>query len=165
MQIDIYTDGACSKNPGPGGFGVVLIINKTFKDKTSGGYRLTTNNRMELVAAIKAFELFEKIFVDGINKDVNIDLYSDSKYLVNAISQGWLNSWKKNKWIKSDKKKVLNIDLWEKILLILNKYKTNSINFIWVKGHDSNHWNNYCDSLAREAVNKCDLDIDIGYVT
>ena len=122
--VEIYTDGACTGNPGKGGFGAVLIYNGNEK-RISKGFRKTTNNRMELMAAIEALKL--------LKEKCAVNLYSDSKYLTDAINKNWLSSWRKNGWRKADKKPVLNRDLWQEIELLTEKH---SVTFIWVKGHD-----------------------------
>ncbi len=139
-EVIIYTDGACSYNPGPGGWGCVLIYGEHRKEM-SGGERETTNNRMELTAAIKALE--------ALNAPCRVDLYSDSAYLVNAFEQGWLNNWIRRNWVKADKKPVENVDLWKRILELINIH---TVVFHKVKGHASNKENNRCDELATAAV-------------
>lgn len=150
-KVEIYTDGACTGNPGKGGFGAVLIYNGTQKE-ISRGYRKTTNNRMELMAAIESLKMLKESCV--------VDLYSDSKYLTDSINKNWLQSWQKNNWKKSDKKPVLNIDLWKELLILLDKH---TVNFIWVKGHAGNKYNEICDSLAVEAYNNNAENIDLNY--
>ena len=139
-EVIVYTDGACSGKPGPGGWGCVLIYGEHRKEM-SGGEKETTNNRMELTAAIRALE--------ALNVPCSVDLYSDSAYLVNAFEQGWLSNWVKRGWIKADKKPVENIDLWKRILELVNMHK---VVFHKVKGHASNKENNRCDELATAAV-------------
>ncbi|MBQ4618474.1 MAG: ribonuclease HI [Clostridia bacterium] len=139
-EVIVYTDGACSGNPGPGGWGCVLIYGEHRKEM-SGGEKETTNNRMELMAAIRALE--------ALNVPCSVDLYSDSAYLVNAFEQGWLSNWVKRGWIKADKKPVENVDLWKRILELVNMHK---VVFHKVKGHASNKENNRCDELATAAV-------------
>ena len=139
-EVIVYTDGACSGNPGPGGWGCVLIYGEHRKEM-SGGEKETTNNRMELTAAIRALE--------ALNVPCSVDLYSDSAYLVNAFEQGWLSNWVKRGWIKADKKPVENVDLWKRILELVNMHK---VVFHKVKGHASNKENNRCDELATAAV-------------
>ena len=150
-NVEIYTDGACTGNPGKGGFGAVLIYNGNEK-QISRGYRKTTNNRMELMAAIEALKL--------LKEPCNVELYSDSKYLTDAINQKWLVSWQKNGWKKSDKKPVLNADLWGEIVRLTDMH---NVTFIWVKGHASNVENNRCDELAVAAANSGRLLEDTGY--
>ena len=150
-KVQIYTDGACTGNPGKGGFGAVLIYNGVEKE-ISQGFRKTTNNRMELMAAIEALIL--------LKEPCKVDLYSDSKYLTDAINKGWLEAWIKNGWRKADKKKVLNVDLWEKIVTLTEKH---SVNFIWVKGHAGNKYNEICDALAVNAYTDEAVNIDRNY--
>ena len=147
-KVEIYTDGACTGNPGKGGYGAVLIYNGTEKE-ISKGFRETTNNRMELMAAIDALSL--------LKEPCEVDLYSDSKYLTDAINKGWLESWVKNGWKKADKKKVMNVDLWESIIRLTEKH---SVNFIWVKGHAGNKYNEVCDKLAVEAYSIQAVNVD-----
>lgn len=135
-EVKIYTDGACSGNPGPGGYAAILIYNGVEKE-ISGGDRDTTNNKMELTAVIKGLEMLKEKCI--------VTIYSDSAYIVNSIQNGWIYSWKKNNWIKSDKTKVKNIDLWEKLLKQMNFHE---VSFIKVKGHSDNEYNNRCDRLA-----------------
>lgn len=135
-KVEIYTDGACSGNPGPGGYGVIMKYKGTVKE-LSGGAADTTNNRMEMTAVITALE--------ALKEPCEVDLYSDSKYIIDAVTKGWAEGWKRNNWIKSDKKPALNSDLWEKLLCLLKKHK---VNFIWVKGHAGHPENERCDQLA-----------------
>ena len=135
-EVLIYTDGACSGNPGPGGWGAILEFNGHEKE-LSGGEKNTTNNRMELTAVIAAL---------GILKErCAVELYSDSKYVIDALSKGWARSWQKKGWIKSDKKPALNVDLWEELLSLCDRH---DVVCHWVKGHASNPKNNRCDELA-----------------
>ena len=140
-KVEIYTDGACSGNPGAGGWGAILMYGK-FKKEISGFEQETTNNRMELTAAIKALEL--------LIEKCEVELYSDSAYLVNAFLQGWIFSWAKNGWKRKDGD-VLNVELWQK-LYELNK--VHKITFIKVKGHADNEFNNRCDKLATDEIKK-----------
>lgn len=139
-QVTIYTDGACSGNPGKGGWGALLMFGDV-KREISGFSPATTNNRMELMAAIKALE--------ALKEHCNVDLYSDSSYLVNAINQKWLKKWTTNNWRTSSKKPVENIDLWKKILELI---RLHNVTFHKVKGHSDNEFNNRCDFLARQAI-------------
>lgn len=139
-NIDIYTDGACSGNPGSGGYGIVLLYNGKRKE-LSQGYKLTTNNRMEMLAVIKSLE--------ALKEPCNVTLYSDSKYVIDAITKGWVEKWKKNNWKRNKTDMASNIDLWEIMLELLNKH---NVNFIWVKGHADNVENERCDYLARMAI-------------
>lgn len=134
--VTIYTDGACSGNPGPGGWGAILEWNGVEKE-LSGGENPTTNNRMELLAVISALE--------KLNQSCIVELYSDSKYVIDALTKGWLTSWIKNGWRKADKKPVLNIDLWQRLLPLLEKHE---MHYHWVKGHAENEKNNRCDQMA-----------------
>ena len=135
QKVLIYTDGACSGNPGPGGWGAILKYGEVEKE-LSGGEELTTNNRMELTAAIKA--------LSALKEPCIVDLYSDSKYLIDSFDKGWVYSWQKLGFKKKGKD-VPNTDLWIKLLEL---FKIHQINLIWVKGHAENEYNNRCDKLA-----------------
>ena len=135
-QVTIYTDGACSGNPGPGGWGVVLKYGEHRKE-LSGGEQHTTNNRMELTAVIKSLEL--------LKEPCTVELYSDSKYVIDALEKGWARGWRARGWVKSDKKPALNPDLWEALLQLDGVHK---VTYHWVKGHAENPENNRCDQLA-----------------
>ena len=134
--VTIYTDGACSGNPGPGGWGAILMYGE-HKKELSGGEKQTTNNRMELTGVIEALRALKEPCV--------VELYSDSKYVIDALQKGLAVSWRKKGWIKSDKKPALNPDLWE---TLLNLVETHDVRYHWVKGHASNPKNNRCDELA-----------------
>lgn len=136
-KVTIYTDGSCSGNPGPGGWGAILIYND-IKKEISGGENPTTNNKMELTAALNALLM--------LKHPCQVDLYSDSAYLINCFKNDWLKAWKKNNWVNSKKEPVKNVDLWMKLdeLTLVHK-----INWIKVKGHADNKYNNRCDELAR----------------
>ena len=134
--VTIYTDGACSGNPGPGGWGAILEWQGHEKE-LSGGEAQTTNNRMELTAVLTALAILKEPCV--------VELYSDSKYVVDAIDKGWLYGWQKKGWIKADKKPVLNVDLWQRLLPELTRH---DVHLHWVKGHAENEKNNRCDQLA-----------------
>ena len=134
--ITIYTDGACSGNPGPGGWGAILEWQGHQKE-LSGGEAQTTNNRMELTAVLTALAILKEPCI--------VELYSDSKYVVDAIEKGWLYGWQKKGWIKADKKPVLNVDLWQQLLPLLARH---DVRLHWVKGHAENEKNNRCDQLA-----------------
>ena len=134
--ITINTDGACSGNPGPGGWGAILEWQGHEKE-LSGGEARTTNNRMELTAVLTALAL--------LKEPCTVELYSDSKYVVDAIEKGWLYGWQKKGWIKADKKPVLNVDLWQQLLPLLARH---DVRLHWVKGHAENEKNNRCDQLA-----------------
>ena len=133
-KVEIYTDGACSGNPGKGGYGVILRYGiaqgKYIEKELSQGFLTTTNNRMELLAAITALE--------ALKKPCKVTLYSDSKYLINAIEQNWIKRWSKNGWRSSDKKPVKNVDLWKRLINIITRH---SINWVWVKGHNGHEFN------------------------
>ena len=137
-KVDIYTDGACRGNPGKGGWGAVLVYNGREKE-LSGGDKETTNNRMELTAAIKALR--------QLREPCEVTLTSDSKYLIDAITKGWVKSWKAKGWKKGDGKAALNVDLWEELLPLLETHK---VTFVWVKGHDGHPYNERCDKLATD---------------
>ncbi|MEI7787111.1 MAG: ribonuclease HI [Chlorobiaceae bacterium] len=139
-KIIIYTDGACSGNPGKGGWGALLMFGSSIRE-ISGFSPATTNNRMELSAVIEALE--------ALKEPCEVHLYSDSSYLVNAINEGWLKRWTANSWKTSAKKNVENIDLWQKILKLI---RLQDVTFHKVKGHSDNPYNNRCDELARQAI-------------
>ena len=137
-KVTIYTDGACSGNPGPGGWGAVLKYGAHEKE-LSGGAAETTNNRMELTAVIEALKL--------LKEPCAVELYSDSKYVIDALEKRWVYGWKEKGWIKSDRKPALNVDLWEILLPLIAKHE---VRCHWVKGHAENEYNNRCDALAVE---------------
>jgi ribonuclease HI len=147
-QLTIYTDGAARGNPGPGGYGAILLWGDVRKE-LSGGYRRTTNNRMELMAVIRALEALKK-------EGINITVYSDSQYVVRAVNEGWLKNWVATNF-KGGKK---NKDLWMQYYELSKK---NNIRFTWVRGHADNPFNNRCDELATAAADGTDLLIDEGY--
>ena len=134
--VTLYTDGACSGNPGPGGWGAILEFGGVEKE-LSGGEAVTTNNRMELMAVIAG--------LSALKEPCIVELYSDSKYVIDGLSKGWAVSWRKNGWKKSDKKPALNPDLWEKLL---NLTAIHQMHYHWVKGHAENEKNNRCDQMA-----------------
>jgi Ribonuclease HI len=137
-HVDIYTDGACKGNPGPGGYGTILVFGSIEKE-LSGGDPDTTNNRMELMAVIAGFE--------ALKEPCDVTLYTDSKYVADSILKGWAKSWRKNGWKKSDKSPALNVDLWERLLNLLENH---TVNIVWVKGHAGHEYNERCDVLAVE---------------
>lgn len=149
--VEIYTDGACSGNPGAGGYGVVLLYGDN-KKELSEGYRLTTNNRMEVLAVIKGLE--------ALKEPCQVTLYSDSKYVVDAIQKGWVKKWKANGWYRNKKEKASNVDLWERLLVQLERHQ---VTFQWVKGHADNPGNERCDELARGAIAAGNLLEDENY--
>ncbi|MBO5852555.1 MAG: ribonuclease HI [Clostridia bacterium] len=134
--VEIFTDGACSGNPGPGGWGAVLRFG-TAEKEMCGGERETTNNRMELTAVIEA--------LSQLKEPCKVKLTTDSKYVCDAVTKGWVYSWQKNGWKKADKKPALNVDLWEKLLPLLDIHE---VEFVWVKGHAGHSENERCDALA-----------------
>ncbi|MGN0692706.1 MAG: ribonuclease HI [Oscillospiraceae bacterium] len=136
MTVEIFTDGACSGNPGPGGYGAILRYGDNVKE-ISGGAADTTNNRMELTAVVEA--------LSALKRPCKVILTIDSKYVCNSISKGWAKSWQKNNWVKSDKKPALNADLWEKCLKLL---EIHDVTVKWVKGHAGHPENERCDELA-----------------
>lgn len=140
--VDIYTDGACSGNPGPGGYAAVLVY-KGIEKEISGGERLTTNNRMELMGAITALE--------ALNEPCVVRLTSDSKYLVDAVTKGWLASWRRGGYRRGKPNEVKNPDLWERLAAQLERH---SVSFIWVKGHAGHPYNERCDRLAVAQIGK-----------
>lgn len=135
-KVEIFTDGACSGNPGPGGYGAILKYGDKVKE-ISGGEKETTNNRMELTGVIKSLEL--------LKEKVSVTIYSDSKYIIDAIEKGWVYKWKSNNWMRNKKDKALNVDLWEQLLALLEKH---DVEFVWVKGHAGHAENERCDELA-----------------
>ena len=141
-KVEVYTDGACSGNPGKGGWAAILVYKGTEKE-ISGGEKETTNNRMELTAVIEALKC--------LKEPCNVTLTTDSKYVCDAINKRWVFSWKKNGWKKADKKPALNVDLWEQLLDVLDKH---NVEFVWVKGHNGHKYNERCDELAVGEYNK-----------
>ena len=140
-EVTIYTDGACSGNPGPGGWGAILIYGEN-KKEISGREKETTNNIMEITAVIESLKL--------LKYPCDVKLYSDSAYVVNAFNKNWVESWQKNGWINSKKEEVKNKELWKELIELT---KTHNVTFIKVKGHSDNEFNNRCDELARDAIN------------
>ena len=141
-KVDIYTDGACSFNPGPGGWAAILIYKKNQKE-LSGGNELTTNNKMELQGVIEALK--------SLKEPCEVFLHSDSAYIVNAFENGWVTSWQNNGWRTSDKKEVKNVEQWQELVALCNTHK---VKFVKVKGHADDALNNRCDALARAEVEK-----------
>lgn len=134
--VTLYTDGACSGNPGPGGWGAILLYEGREKE-LSGGEDATTNNRMELTGVIRGLE--------ALNQPCIVELYSDSKYVIDALDKGWARGWQRRGWVKSDKKPALNPDLWERLLELCDYH---TVHLHWVRGHAGNEYNNRCDQLA-----------------
>ncbi len=141
-NVELYTDGACSGNPGPGGWAAVLVCGGAEKE-LCGGEVNTTNNRMELTAVISG--------LSALKYSCNVTLYSDSKYVIDALRLGWAEGWKRRGWVKSNKEPALNPDLWEKLLELT---AVHSMNYVWVKGHDGHSYNERCDRLAVEQSEK-----------
>ncbi len=141
-QVTIYTDGACSGNPGPGGWGCVLMY-KEHRRESSGGAQNTTNNRMEITAALEALKL--------LKEPCQVDLYTDSAYLCNALEKKWLDTWSRNGWKTASKSNVENQDLWKELIVLLERH---DVKFHKVKGHADNEFNNRCDKLARDAAQR-----------
>lgn len=139
-KVIIYTDGACSGNPGPGGWGAILMY-KGAKKEISGGMKETTNNIMEITAVVEALKC--------LKVESEVQVYSDSAYTVNAFNQGWIYNWMKNGWKTSGKEPVKNKELWQELYALTKKHK---VEFIKVKGHADNEFNNRCDEMAREAI-------------
>lgn len=137
-HVDIYSDGACKGNPGTGGWGSIIVYKNTEKE-LCGGEKQTTNNRMELIAIISALSI--------LKEPCNVTITTDSKYVVDAIEKSWLSNWEKNNWIKSDRKPVLNVDLWKRLLELLDVHQ---VRFTWIKGHSGHAYNERCDKLASD---------------
>lgn len=150
-KVDIHTDGACRGNPGPGGFGVVLVSGK-HRLEVSQGFAHTTNNRMELFAAIAALET--------LTRPCQVRLWSDSRYLVDAMTKGWLQGWKRKGWITSNRQPVKNRDLWERLEAAAEDHQ---IEWKWLRGHAGHKENERCDELAVAASNGRDLPVDVGF--
>jgi ribonuclease HI len=152
-EVTIYTDGACLGNPGPGGYGVVLLCEGVRKE-LSGGYRLTTNNRMELLSAI--------VGLQTLQFPCKVTLFTDSRYLADSITKGWAKKWRANGWKRSTKEPALNSDLWQQLL---NLCEYHSVTFVWVKGHAGNSENERCDYLSTKEARGVNLQIDKVYET
>lgn len=156
-KVEIYTDGACSGNPGKGGYGIVLRYKKSdgtyISKELSEGFECTTNNRMELLAAVIALE--------SLTKSCDVTLCSDSKYLIDAIEKNWLENWVSKGWKTASKKPVKNVDLWKRFIEAKKKH---NVKFTWVKGHAGHEFNEICDKLAVAAYNEENLKQDNGFV-
>jgi len=148
--VEIYTDGSCLGNPGPGGYGIFMIYNGHEKEM-SQGYKLTTNNRMEMLAAIVALE--------SLTRECEVNLTTDSQYVKQGI-ESWITNWKKRGWLTSAKKPVKNVDLWKRLDKACNEH---NVTWKWVKGHSGNKYNEIVDDLARDAAGSKDLLEDVGY--
>jgi ribonuclease HI len=152
-KVIIFTDGGCIQNPGPGGYGAVLKFNNCRKE-ISGGYRRTTNNRMELMACIEGLRV--------LKKPCEVVIYSDSMYVVNGIEKGWVQKWRSNGWMRTNTEPAENVDLWEELLELCTRHK---VNFEWVRGHAGNLENERCDQLAKQNALKSGLPPDTAYET
>jgi len=150
-HVTVYTDGACIGNPGPGGYGAVLLY-QDHRRELSGGFRKTTNNRMEIMAAIVGLE--------ALKEKCKIKLYSDSAYLVKAMSEGWAERWRAHGWMRNKKERALNPDLWERLLQLCEHHE---VEFTWIKGHAVSSENVRCDELAMQAAQQSNLPVDDGY--
>jgi len=151
-RVKIYTDGGCLGNPGRGGYGTIMVFEK-FCKKLSGGYRHTTNNRMELMACIFGLE--------ALDHEYAVTVYSDSTYLVDSVSLGWAMAWRRNNWRRSGRSRVENIDLWERLLSLIQNHQ---IEFEWVQAHNGHEENERCDLLATAAAYGSKLLEDVGYI-
>ena len=156
VKVTIYTDGSARGNPGNGGYGAVLSFTnsqgQTFTRELSEGFERTTNNRMELLAAIVALET--------LNRPCEVELHSDSQYLVNAFNQRWIEGWQRRGWKTAAKKPVKNIDLWQRLLAAMEPHR---VSFVWVKGHAGHELNERCDELATTAADSGNLLVDTGF--
>ena len=150
-HVTIYTDGACTGNPGPGGYGTVLLYEER-RGELSGGYRRTTNNRMELMGPIMGLE--------ALQESCRVTLYSDSKYVVDSMTKGWARRWRANDWMRNKREKAVNPDLWARLLDLCQEHQ---VEFRWVRGHAGNAENERCDQLAVEAAHGKGLPADLGY--
>jgi ribonuclease HI len=151
--VAIYTDGACIGNPGPGGYAAILLY-QGHRRELSGGYRRTTNNRMEVMAAIAG--------LSSLRERCRVTLYSDSEYLVNAMSRGWAERWRANGWKRNRREKALNADLWERLLQLCEYH---DVHFDWVRGHAGTQENVRCDELAMQAAQQPNLPVDEDYIS
>lgn len=153
-RVIIHTDGSCLRNPGPGGWAAVLTHpESSARRELSGGFRRTTNNRMEIMAVIAALE--------ALKEPCAVDVYTDSQYVRNAVEKGWLASWQAKNWVKADKKPVLNVDLWQRLAPLLARHK---VHLHWLRGHAGHAENERCDELARAFAARPDLPPDTGFV-
>lgn len=152
-HVTIYTDGSALGNPGPGGYGAVLRYGPHTKE-VSGGFRCTTNNRMEILAAVEALRC--------LTEPCEVTLHTDSQYLANAVTKGWAERWQRNGWMRNKKEPALNVDLWQRLLPLLEQH---DVTFVWVRGHAGDEVNERCDQLAKQAAQAPDLPPDPGYPT
>jgi ribonuclease HI len=150
-HIIAYTDGSAIGNPGPGGYGIILKHAGATKE-LSGGFRKTTNNRMEIYAVIAALE--------ALKGPSRVTLYTDSQYVVNAITRGWAKQWRARRWMRTKREPALNADLWERLLTLLSYH---DVEFVWLRGHTGNTYNERCDQLAKQAAQRPDLPPDTAY--
>lgn len=148
-EVVLYTDGACSGNPGPGGYGVVLLY-RDFRKEISGGFQNTTNNRMEILGVV--------VGLSNLKERCKVTVYTDSQYVVNAIEKGWAKKWRSNGWMRNNKEPALNADLWERLLKLCEFHQ---VRFSWVRGHNGNPENERCDRLAVEAAKQPNLPMDV----
>lgn len=147
-HVDLYTDGACSGNPGPGGYGIILVYNGKEKE-LSEGFAETTNNRMEILAVINGLK--------ALKEPCEVTVYSDSKYVVDAVNKNWLYTWEENDWRRSNKEPVLNPELWMELLVLMEEHE---VSFVWVKGHNEHPQNERCDRLAVAAAQKAKKELE-----
>jgi len=150
-KVVIYTDGGAINNPGPGGYGVVVLSGKK-RQEYSGGYRLTTNNRMELAACIRGLQ--------ALDDKSKVVIYSDSKYVVDSITKGWAKRWWANRWMRNKREKVENHDLWRQLLRSCDQHE---VEFVWVPGHAGNPENERCDQLSKQAARQKNLPADVEF--
>ena len=148
-EVTIYTDGACSGNPGPGGYAAILLFMGKRKE-VSGGFKNTTNNRMEITAAI--------IGLEQLKEPCKVTLYTDSQYLVQSMTEGWVQRWRANNWMRNKKEYARNVDLWKKLLALCEKHE---VDFVWTRGHAGDPENERCDQLAVTAASVPDLPEDV----
>jgi ribonuclease HI len=148
-RVTLYTDGACSGNPGPGGYGAILEYGKHSRE-LSAGFRNTTNNRMEMVAVIAG--------LSALKEPCEVTVVSDSRYVVDAIEKGWARKWQANRWMRNKEEKALNVDLWRRLLKLLEKHR---VSFTWIRGHNDQPQNERCDRLAVAAAAQPNLPEDI----
>ena len=152
-KLELYTDGACSSNPGPGGWAFIILNKQPPHIIQYGSFKLTTNNRCEIYAVIKGLQT--------IKNPSNIIIYTDSQHLINCVNKGWIYRWQKANWYRNGTERVKNIDLWKQLLEELNRHQ--KVEFQWIKGHAENPINNECDRLARVAIKEENFRIDVGY--
>jgi len=152
-EVTMYADGACLGNPGPGGYGVVLLYGGRRRE-LQGGYSLTTNNRMELRAVIAGLE--------ALKEPCSVTVFTDSRYVTDAVTKGWLRRWRSRNWMRNRRERALNADLWERLWGLCERHR---VSFVWVKGHGGDKENERCDALSRQAAMGRDLPADPGYLS